>query len=141
MLTHPNGLAFSPDESTLYVSDTYAAVEPTAPRHIVAFDVVGGRQAVNPRIFHATEEGLFDGFRVDVQGNVWTSSGDGIRIMAPDGRELGRILVPEVVSNCVFGGLDGRRLFITASTSLYAIGVRVLGAGVGAMVGRGEDVT
>ena len=123
------------------MADTYAAVEPSAPRHIVAFDVADGRRAVNPRIFHATDEGLFDGFRVDVEGNVWTSSGDGIRIVAPDGRELGRVLVPEVVSNCVFGGADGRRLFITASSSLYAIDVRVLGSGVGAMVGRGEVVT
>ncbi len=139
-LTHPNGIAFSPDELTLYVADTYAAVQPEAPRHIVAFDVADGRRAVRPRIFHTTDDGLFDGFRVDVEGNVWTSSRDGIRILTPDGRELGRILVPEVVSNCVFGGRDGRRLFITASSSLYAIDVLVLGAGVGAVVGRGEVV-
>ena len=135
---HPNGLAFSPDEQTLYVADTYAAVSPGADRHILAFDVIDGTRIANPRVFATIDPGLADGLRVDVHGNVWTSAADGIHVIAPDGHELGRILVPEITSNCVFGGPDGRRLFITASSSLYAIDVLVIGAGVAATVARGE---
>ena len=74
------------------------------------------------------DEGLADGFRVDVHGNVWTSAEDGIHVIAPDGRRLGRLPIPERTSNCVFGGPDGDRLFITASTSLYMIDVGTRGA-------------
>jgi gluconolactonase len=137
---HPNGLAFSPDESILYVADTYWAVDKTADRPIFAFDVVDGRRLVNQRVFAQIDPGPADGFRVDVHGNVWTSAHDGIHILGPDGHELGRILVPEITSNCVFGGPDGRRLFITASSSLYAIDVLVTGAGVAAAVARGEFI-
>ena len=91
-------------------------------------------------MFAVIEPGLPDGLRVDEHGNVWTSAQDGIHVLDPDGRELGRIRVPETVSNLVFGGPDGRRLFITASTSLYAIDVLVRGAGVAAAVARGEAV-
>ncbi len=138
--THPNGLAFSPDESVLYVADTHAAIEPAAPRRLFALDVEDGRRAVRPRVIHTLADGLFDGFRVDVRGNIWTSAHDGIHILAPDGHELGRVLVPEITSNCVFGGPDGRRLFITASSSLYAVDVLVTGAGVAAAVARGEFI-
>ncbi len=124
----PNGLAFSPDESILYVSDTSSATlvtDGTGNRHIVAFDVVDGRRLANPRVFYALdpEEGVPDGFRVDVLGSVWTSAQDGIHVVAPDGRRLGRLPVPERTSNCVFGGPTGDRLFITASSSLYAIDI------------------
>jgi gluconolactonase len=137
---HPNGLAFSPDESILYVADTYWAIDKTADRPILAFDVVDGRHLVNQRVFAQMDPGPADGFRVDLHGNLWTSAHDGIHILGPDGRELGRILVPEVTSNCVFGGPDGHRLFITASSSLYAIDVLVTGAGVAAAVARGEFI-
>jgi gluconolactonase len=136
---HPNGLAFSPDERTLYVADTLAAtVEPTADRHILAFDVVEGIRCERPRAFAMIDPGVADGLRVDIAGNVWTSAWDGIHVIDPDGTELGRIRVPEKTSNCVFGGTAGTTLFITASTSLYAIEVRVHGAGVAAAVARGE---
>jgi len=125
----PNGLAFSPDETTLYVSDTSDA---TAEAHgggpIVAFDVVDGRTLTDPRTFYVVRGGVPDGFRVDVHGNVWTSAHDGVHVVAPDGRRLGRLPVPEVVSNCVFGGPQGDRLFITATTSLYALDVATRGA-------------
>ena len=106
----PNGLAFSPDESILYVSDTSAAKrdDGTGNHHIAAFDVVDGRRLTNPRVFHEIDEGLSDGFRVDIQGNVWTSAEDGIHVVAPDGRRLGRLPIPERTSNCVFGGPSGR---------------------------------
>jgi len=137
---HPNGLAFSPDETILYVADTLYAVDPTASRPILAFPMADGRVAGPGRLFASIDPGVADGLRVDVHGNVWTSAGDGIHVIAPDGTELGRIIVPEPTANCVFGGADGRRLFITASSSLWAIETRTIGAGVAAAVARGEKV-
>jgi gluconolactonase len=128
-MQHPNGLAFSPDESVLYVSDTSAARIPGGNHHILAFDVVdAGRQLANPRMFVVMQPGLADGVRVDVEGNVWTSAGDGIHVLDAQGLELGRILLPQTASNCVFGGRDGRRLFITATSTLWSIGVGIRGA-------------
>ena len=124
----PNGLAFSPDESVLYVSDTSLASRGGAGNHhIAAFDVVDGRSLANPRVFYSVDVWVPDGFRVDVEGNVWTSADDGIHVVAPDGRRLGRIPVPERTANCVFGGPGLDRLFITASTSLYALDVAARG--------------
>jgi gluconolactonase len=128
-LIHPNGLAFSPDESTLYVSDTSVARIEGGSHHIVAFDVVDGRALASPRVFAVIEPGVSDGLRVDVEGNVWTSAGDGIHVLDPSGLELGRILLPDEASNCTFGGADGRRLFITATSTLWSIDVGVRGAG------------
>jgi gluconolactonase len=133
---HPNGLAFSPDESRLYVSDTSGGLDPSANHHIVVFDVVDGRRLEGARVFAIIEPGLPDGLRVDVSGNVWTSAGDGIHVIDPDGHDLARIHVPEVTANCVFGGRDGRRLFIAASSSLYAIETSTTGSGVAADVVR-----
>lgn len=124
----PNGLAFSPDESLLYISDTGFSHLPDGPRHIRVFDVVEGRRLANGRIFADVRPGASDGFRIDVRGNVFTSSQDSIQVYAPDGSRLGKILVPEIIANCTFGGPDRRRLFITASTSLYAIDVLTQGA-------------
>ena len=125
---HPNGLAFSPDETTLYVSDTSIARVDGGNHHIVAFDVVDRRTLAAPHVFKVMEPGVSDGLRVDVEGNVWTSAGDGIHVLAPDAVELGRILLPEEASNCTFGGPDGRRLFITATSTLWSIEVGVRGA-------------
>ncbi|HET7121419.1 MAG TPA: SMP-30/gluconolactonase/LRE family protein [Solirubrobacterales bacterium] len=121
LLEEPNGLAFSPDESILYVSDTSAASREGGNHHILAFDVGADQQLENPRVFASIEDGVADGFRVDADGNVFTSSAKGILIYAPDGDLLGLIGVPEVVSNCTFGGPRRNCLYITASTSLYAI--------------------
>ena len=139
-LVAPNGLAFSRDERLLYVAELASARIPDGDHHILVFDVVDGQALERPRVFAVIEPGLPDGLRVDEHDNVWTSAQDGIHVLDPDGRELGRIRVPETVSNLVFGGPDGRRLFITASTSLYAIEVLVRGAGVAAAVARGEAV-
>jgi gluconolactonase len=127
-LIHPNGLAFSPDERTLYVSDTSIARVEGGNHHIAAFDVVDGSRLERPRIFHVMETGVSDGFRVDVGGNIWTSAGDGIHVLDSDAVELGRILLPQQASNCVFGGRDGRRLFITATSDLWSIEVGIRGA-------------
>jgi gluconolactonase len=127
-ILHPNGLAFSPDETTLYVSDTSIARVDGGNHHIVAFDVLDGRTLAQPRVFKVIEPGVSDGLRVDVEGNVWTSAGDGIHVLAPDATELGRIVLPEEASNCTFGGPDGRRLFITATSTLWSIEVGIRGA-------------
>jgi len=123
----PNGLAFSPDEKILYVADSAASHDPNAPHHIRAFDVVDGKRLTNSRVFCDIKGGSIpDGFRVDVNGNVWTSA-DGVECYAPDGTLLGRIRVPEVVANVTFGGKRRNRLFITATTSLYAVYVNTTG--------------
>jgi gluconolactonase len=124
-LVHPNGLAFSTDERTLYVSDTAMA---EGRHHIVAFDVVEGRRLERERVFRVIEPGVSDGFRVDVEDNIWTSAGDGIHVLDAEGIELGRILLPEEASNCTFGGPDGTRLFITATSTLWSIEVGIRGA-------------
>ncbi len=133
---HPNGLAFSPDESLLYVTDTSFFIDPAHNRHIFVFDVVHGRTLGRRRDFTVMQPGLPDGLRVDVNGAVWSSAGDGIHLIDPDGSDLATIHVPEVTSNCVFGGAEGQTLFITASTSLYAIPTLIEGAGVAATVAR-----
>ncbi len=127
-LIDPNGLAFSPDEQTLYVSDTSAARIDDGNHHMLAFDVVDGRQLARPRVFKVIEPGFSDGFRVDVEGNIWTSAGDGIHVLAPDATELGRIVLPEAAANCQFGGPAGRTLFVTATSTLWSIEVGIRGA-------------
>lgn len=124
----PNGIAFSPDESLLYVADTGATHHADGPHHIRVFDVVDGRSLANGRVFAEINPGLADGFRLDEFGNVWTSAGDGVHCYSPQGHLLGKILIPEVVANLCFGGPKKNRLFITATTSLYAVYVAVAGA-------------
>jgi gluconolactonase len=126
----PNGLAFSPDESVLYVSDTSAALrtDGRGHHHIVAFDVVGGQDLAAPRVFAVISPGLSDGIRVDVHGFVYTSSEDSVQVYHPDGTRIGRIPVPEKVGNLCFGGSAGNELFICASTSLYRIVLNTSGA-------------
>lgn len=117
----PNGLAFSPDESLLYISDTGVSHKPDHPRHIRAFEVQDGGVLAKGRVFTDIDVGVSDGFRLDTDGNVWTSAGDGVHCYAPSGELMGKVLVPEVVSNCTFGGPKKNRLFITATTSLYSV--------------------
>jgi gluconolactonase len=123
----PNGLAFSPDEKRLYVADT-GRIHSDDPRHIRAFDVDADWRLTGGEVFHTIAPGCADGMRVDENGNLWSSAGDGVHCIAPDGRRLGKILVPETVSNVCFGGRNGHRLFITATTSLYAVSLAVRGA-------------
>ena len=123
----PNGLAFSPDETTLYIADSSVTHDPQGNHHIRAFDVVEGKRLVNGRVFAEINPGFPDGFRVDSDGRIWCSSGDGVQVFAPDGNRLGKIRVPEHVSNLCFGGLKKNRLFITATTSVYAVYVAVTG--------------
>ena len=126
----PNGLAFSPDESLLYVSDTSSGLgrDSRNGHHIRVYDVFGGRRVKNGRVFAAIEPGLADGFRIDIAGNVWTSSADSVQIYTPDGVRLGAVPVPEVVANLCFGGPDGSTVFIAATTGLYRLPTRTRGA-------------
>lgn len=126
-MVRPNGLAFSPDEQLLYVSDTAAFNIPQGPHHIRVYEVVGARQVANGRVFALIAPGQPDGLRVDALGNVFTSSEDSVQVYAPDGTRLGKILVPEVCSNLTFGGMNGDRLLITAGKSLYAIDLNTCG--------------
>ena len=128
-LEEPNGLAFSADESRLYVSDTSAALRQDGGghHHIVVFDVVDGQDLANPRIFAVISPGLADGLRLDVHGFVYTSSADSVQVYHPDGTRVGRILVPEMVGNLTFGGPQRDQLYICASTSLYRIRLRSCG--------------
>ncbi|MFM0690446.1 SMP-30/gluconolactonase/LRE family protein [Paraburkholderia strydomiana] len=124
----PNGLAFSPDESKLYIADSAASHDDNAPRHIRVFDVASNGALRNGRVFVQMQSGVPDGMRVDEHGNVWTSAEDGVHCYAPDGALLGKILIPEVVANLTFGGPRRNRLFITATSSVYALHVGVRGA-------------
>ena len=119
----PNGLAFSPDESLLYVSDTSAALgrEATGNHCIFVFDVVAGRRLANGRKLVDVSPGVPDGFRIDRNGWIYTSSQDSVQVFHPDGTLLGKIHVPEKVGNVTFGGRDRDHLYIAASTSLYRI--------------------
>ena len=125
----PNGLAFSPDERLLYIAETgrQFAADPT--QHIRAFDRPSARELLGPgRIFHKTAPGFTDGFRCDQDGNLWVSAADGVHCISPDGVLLGRIKVPNLVSNLAFGGRNRSRLFICASHTLYAIYTNQRGA-------------
>jgi gluconolactonase len=124
----PNGLAFSPDETKLYVADSGASHVEGGPRHIRVFDVDSAGRLSRGRVFMALTTGIPDGLRVDERGNVWTSANDGVHCYSPDGDLLGKILLPETVSNLTFGGLHRNRLFITATASLYSLYVGVRGA-------------
>jgi len=117
----PNGLAFSPDEKILYIADTGASHDPEGPRHIRAFKVGKEGKVSGGKVFAVCDAGVFDGFRLDEDGNIWSSAGDGVHCISPKGELLGKIRVPEVVANVTFGGPKKNRLFVTATTSLYAI--------------------
>ncbi|WP_214467500.1 SMP-30/gluconolactonase/LRE family protein [Microbacterium flavescens] len=119
-IDRPNGIAFSPDGLTVYVTDTASGLGDGPGHWIRAYDVTGPR-ASNGRHFATIDAGLPDGIAVDVEGRVWSSAGDGIHVFDEEGTELLFVPVPEVVANVCFGGDDGTDLFIAATTSLYRL--------------------
>jgi gluconolactonase len=132
-LIGPNGLAFSPDESVLYIVDSRAS-----PRNILAFDVASdGHTLTNQRELIDAEQGTPDGFRVDVHGNLWCGWGmgsdelDGVRIFTPQGEAIGHIALPERCANVCFGGRYRNRLFMAASHGLYSLYVNTQGVSGG----------
>ena len=144
----PNGLCFSPDYKKLYVADTGASHYDEAPKNIKVWDIVDEKKLINGREFasmklEATDgdgtssikAGFADGIRCDVDGNVWASAGwvgdgyDGVHVFEPkEGKRIGQIKLPEICSNVCFGGPKRNRLFMTASTSVYAVYVETKGA-------------
>jgi len=130
-VNQPNGLAFSPDECILYVVESRAN-----PRKILAFDVKDGRTLANQRVAIDAGPGTPDGFRLDVAGNLWCGWGmgsaglDGVHVFNPAGKLIGRIDLPERCANLCFGGVHRNRLFMAASTSLYALYVNTQGVPV-----------
>lgn len=125
----PNGLAFSPDETKLFVADSAYSHDEKAPRHIRVFDVVdNGKRVTGGKVFCTIDNGLPDGFRFDTDGNLWTSAGDGVHCFSAEGKLLGKIKTPQTVANLTFGGPRRNRLFITATKSLYAVYLTVTGA-------------
>uniref|UniRef100_A0A7C4LKD9 SMP-30/gluconolactonase/LRE family protein n=1 Tax=Schlesneria paludicola TaxID=360056 RepID=A0A7C4LKD9_9PLAN len=145
----PNGLCFSPDYKKLYVADTGASHYPEAPKIIKVWDIVEEKKLKNGRVFASMSmvlksedgqssverAGFADGIRCDVDGNVWASAGwvgdgyDGVHIFEPqEGVRIGQIRLPEICGNVCFGGTKRNRLFMTASTSLYAVYVETRGA-------------
>lgn len=125
----PNGIAFSPDEKHLYVADTGGSHVEGGPRHIRRLEVrADGRSLGASRVFAECQAGLFDGFRADVEGRIWTSTGEGVHCYLPDGTLAGKILVPELVANVEFGGPRRNRLFICGTTSLYSVFLTTTGA-------------
>jgi gluconolactonase len=128
-LERPNGLCFSPDETKLYVTDTGSS-----PARIMVYDVVEGKRVENGVPFCDLGTASADGIRCDTAGNLWSSAsgpneGDnGVHVFDPSGTLIGKIHLPERVSNLTFGGVKRNRLFITASQSLYALYVEAQGA-------------
>jgi gluconolactonase len=119
----PNGLAFSPDESILYIDDS-------ARRHVRAFDVRPDGTLANSRIFADMDHpqpGSPDGMKIDVAGNLYVTGATGVWVFAPDGAHLGVIVTPERPANCAWGDADRKSLYITARTSLYRVRVKVPG--------------
>jgi gluconolactonase len=119
----PNGLAFSPDERDLYVTDS--GVD---PGHIRRFDVAQDGTLGGGGVFAVCDAGVFDGIRLDDAGRVWAAAHDGLHCFAPNGRLLGKLRTPEIAANLTFGGPQRNLLFITASTSVYALRTKLSGA-------------
>ena len=129
-INQPNGLAFSPDEKLLYLVESRAV-----PRKILACDVKDGRTLGDRRVLIDAGPGTPDGFRVDIDGNLWCGWGmgkdglDGVHVFNPAGKLIGRIDLPERCANLCFGGTNRNRLFMAASTSVYALYVNAQGVG------------
>ena len=124
----PNGLAFSPDESLLYIVDTGSTHRPDGPNHLRRFRVEAGRTLSGGDVLIAETGGHFDGLRVDREGRLWMGTDDGVRCYLPDGTLIGRVMLPERAANLTFGGARRNLLMMTATTSVYICPVNARGA-------------
>ncbi|XP_070532401.1 gluconolactonase-like [Ptychodera flava] len=138
----PNGLAFSPDEHFLYLTDSGAiqgpgSWHPNLPHHIIRYDVIDGKHLRNRQLFAVVENnvtgsenpGIPDGIKLDQCGNVFVGAGDGVQVFNEDGDLVGKILTPTFVSNLEFGGQQGNDLFLMANSALYKVTLNAFGAG------------
>jgi gluconolactonase len=123
----PNGIAFSPDEQVLYIVDTGRSHRPDGPAHIRSFAVGDAGRLKDRGVFAECTAGFFDGLRVDLDGRIWTSAGDGVHCYAADGALIGKIRIPEVVANVCFGGQKRNYLYICGTTTLYGVRLPVSG--------------
>jgi len=123
----PNGLAFTPDYEELVIVDTGATHVEDGPRHMRRFRVEDGRRLTGGEVLATCTVGLFDGFRFDEDGFIWTSAGDGVHCLTPSGELIGKIRIPEVVANVCWGTRKRNRLYICGTSSLYASFVRTRG--------------
>ena len=114
-LVRPNGITLSPNEDKLYVADTGENI-----KHLYSYDLING-VTLNRKLIYDFKPFFSDGFRCDKDGNIWTSAGKAIKCFNPKFELIGQIKIPELVSNCEFGGKEGNILYITATTSLYSI--------------------
>ena len=121
--SRPNGLCFSPDEALLYVADSDEKIH-----HVRRFRVKSDHTLEGGEVFATISPGVPDGMRVDRDGRLYSTAGDGVHVFSPAGKLLGKIRTPETAANCTFGGPDGRTLFITARTNLYAVRLAAAGA-------------
>jgi len=141
----PNGLAFSPDEALLYVTDSGANQEagsfyPHLPHHVIAYDVNHGRHLVNRRLFAVTNPGFPDGVKVDADGRVYASSFSGVQVFSPLGDLIGEISLPGAVNFC-FGGRAGNVLFVATGTAVWAATLAVTAAPIATHQIRSENGT
>lgn len=132
-LKMPNGIAFSPGEKILYVIDSGAIQAPRTyytqyPHAIYAYDVVDGKSLKNKRLFTEVSPGFPDGMRLDIHGNIYVGALDGIQVFNPQGKMIGKILMPKETANLTFGGRDNNILFICSSDSIWAIKLNTKGA-------------
>ena len=123
----PNGLAFSRDEKQLYIVDSAGGRTKGQPKHIRVFDVGDGGKLTGGKEFADCTAGRFDGMRFDTDGRLWAATDDGVHCIAPDGTLIGKVLIPEICSNVVFGGPKRNMLYICATNSLYGVMLHVNG--------------
>tara|TARA_B100000575_G_scaffold282001_1_gene273178 strand:- start:97 stop:1050 length:954 start_codon:yes stop_codon:yes gene_type:complete len=124
-LIRPNGITLSPDEKKLYVADTGENI-----KHLYSYDLID-KKVNNRNLIYDFKPFFSDGFRCDKDGNIWTSAGKAIKCFNPKLELIGQIKIPELVSNCEFGGNEGNILYVTATTSLYSIELNQQGAKFG----------
>lgn len=127
-MDRPNGLAFSPDEQFLYVADSAASFGPDRPHHIRRYKVGANGRLSGGKVFAEINPGLPDGFRIDTDGNIWTSAGDGVHILSPSGVMIAKIRTPRVVSNVCFGGPKNNWLFIACVDRMFLLHTMANGA-------------
>lgn len=130
----PNGLAFSPDETVLYVTDSGAiqspgSFHPALPHHVVAFDVDEVGALCGRRPFATTTPGVPDGIKLDIEGNVYLGTGDGVQVFDSSGQILGKILIDGGIANFTFGGQDNKTLYLCADPIIYQVQLQATGAG------------